>query len=232
MEQELNEVSELLQKIEGLRVKKLISPEERPDRLLGNNGTLLLLRLLERSRDQLMDCLAAYKGKRILSLFIQVRAHFETTASLMYFFGKLTKFYGGEIDLTQMEEALSKLSVGAKLKPEFNSEYPVPDPINVLTTIKHTDTLLRESGSTIDMFAGAYNFICEIAHPNHLGLLYRSEVSVKTGTVAFLSDEEAFDKNCKSPLYKLLISANVFLHWYGKAFSMLEKNETMPTLIK
>lgn len=232
MEQELNELYEILQRIENLRAKKLISPKEKPDRLLGNNGVLLLLRLLERSRDQLMDCLAAYQSRRILSLFIQVRAHFETTASLMYFLDKLNKFYDNEIDLPQMGEALDRLSIGAKLKPEFNSEYPIPDPINVLTTIKHADALLRASGSTIDMFAGAYNFICEIAHPNHFGLIYRSEVSVETGTVTFLSDDDAFNKNCKSPLYKLLISANVFLHWYSKAFSMLEKNETMPTLVK
>ncbi len=232
MEKELNELKEILKRIENLRFKKLISPEKKPERLLGNNGTIFLLRLLERSRDQLIDCLNAYESKRILSLYIQVRAHYETTASLLCFHRKLAKFYTKEMDWLQMDEALAKLSTGAKLKPDGESKYINPDPINVLTTIKHADDLLRESGSEVDMFAGGYNFTSEIAHPNHLGLIYRSKVSVETGTVTFLSDEEAFEKYNKSPLYKLLISANIFLQWYGEAFSLLEKNETMPTLIK
>ena len=57
-EQEINELHEILKRMENLRVKKLISPKERPSRLLGNNGILYLLRTLDRSRDLLKDCIS------------------------------------------------------------------------------------------------------------------------------------------------------------------------------
>lgn len=231
-ENEISELNEILAEIEGLRVTELICLEERPERIIGQNGVLFLLRLLERSRDLLKDCIAAYEARRILSLYVLVRAHFETTSSLMYFFGKLAKFYNGEIDLREFEESLSRVMSGSKLKPEADFKYAVLDPVNVLTTIKHADDLLREVGSDIDMFKRAYDFISEIAHPNHLGLIYRTATSLETKKVVFLTDEEAHFRSAKGPLLKLLISADVFLSWYKKAFEMLEKNETMPTLIK
>ncbi|KHD89031.1 MAG: hypothetical protein OM95_06140 [Bdellovibrio sp. ArHS] len=232
MENEINELRKLLREADELRVKKLILPDEKPARLLGVNGTIYLLRILDRFRDLLIACISAYEHKRVLSLYIEVRAHFETTASLMYFYGKLCEFYDNAIDLNQMEEATNRISSGSKLKPDWNSELPVLDPVNVLTTIKHADRILREAGSTVDMFAGSYNFISELAHPNHFGLIYKSEVSIEEGTITFLTDEDAFQKHSKGAIYKLLISVNVFMQWYQHAFSLLKKNETMPLLVR
>lgn len=231
MEKEIQELKEILIQMDNLRVRKLVSTVEKPDRLFGRNCALYLLRLHERSRDLLEDCVAAYEKRRALSLYILVRAHFETTASLMYLFGKMTKFYDGQINSAEMDEAFDRLSIGAKLKPDSPPRL-IPDAVSVLTTIKHTDKLLKEMGSTVNMFTGAYDFISEIAHPNHLGLLYRSKVNLEENSVTFLKDEEISDSHFKSAVLKLLISANIFVNWYSESFAMLEKNETMPTFDK
>lgn len=228
---DLTELEELLRRHNELRVKELLSPAERPESLLGVNGTLFLLKVLERSSDLLADCVDNIKRHRILSLYILTRAHYETTANLIYFLNKLTKLYSKEIERDEVEETLGKLSVGSKRKLD-DGGVDFPDPVNVLTTIAQADKFLRRSGSDVDMFAGSYAFISEIAHPNHLGISYRSKTNLEAGKVIFQTDQESFERFEKSAVNKLLISANLFAHYYEKAFALLEANETMPTLVR
>lgn len=231
LKDELTELENLVGRLNQRRVKELISPPEKPNSLLGNNGAVFLAKILERSHDLLVDCVDASKRHRILSLYILTRAHYETTANLLYFLNKIENYYKKKITLEDVERALQKLSIGSKLK--FDDGGPeMPDPVHVLTTIEVADKYLRSAGSEVDMFARGYSFISEIAHPNHLGISYRSKTHVETGSILFQDDREAYERLEKSAINKLLISASIFNHYYDCALELLSANETMPTLVK
>lgn len=227
-----SELKVLLQVHTELRFIELVSPKQKPSRLLGVNGIHLLLKLLERSFDLLADSIDAYDRSRTLLLYLAVRAHFETTANLGYFLKNLRRFYQKEIDDKEMDEVLTKLSAGGLVKPTWHGEIPVPDPIRIMSAIDAVDDILRKSGNKENIFRSSYDFISEFCHPNFFGAAYKFKVNLDKGSVVLLSDAESFDKYSKSAGLKLLVSGTAFIKFYKDAFSLLEKNETMPILIK
>lgn len=228
-EKDFAELKDIFSQHEGLRYKELVSPEERPERLLGINGIHLLLKFLERSYDLLEGSIDTYSRHKTLQFYILVRSHFETTANLGYFLSNLRKFYNNEITVERIDEVVGKLSVGSRKKSPDNSDLVMPDSVSVLTTIDVVDKLLDRD---INMFRNSYDTLSEFSHPNFFGISYKTKVSVEQGNVLFLSDRDSFERFAKGGLPKLLITANVFMMFYREAYSLIEKNETMPKLIK
>ena len=73
--------------------RRLESQELKPERLLGHNGTALLLKLLTRSIYLLRGFFLAVNDYNSSVCFLCVRAHWETTGTLAYLHKWLTKFY-------------------------------------------------------------------------------------------------------------------------------------------
>lgn len=199
---------------------------------MGVNGTLFLLRILERSYDLIEGAIDTYNRKKVIQFAILIRAHFETTTNLAYFLINLEKFYRGDIHIDKINEIVGKLLIGSRKKPEGNPPLEMPDSVSVLTAINGADNLLKNMGSDISMFEKIYELLCEFSHPNFLGTAYKTKVNIDKGNVTFLTDEESFERYSKMNVSRLLISVNFFIFWYKKAFSLIEKNETMPTLVK
>lgn len=228
----LRKLKEFLKQHSSLMYEQLISPEERPASLVGVNGIHLLLKLLERSNDLLHDSIEAHRGNRTLLLYLTVRAHYETTANLCFFLKNLRQFYQQEIDDNKINEVIKKLSVGGRDKPEWHGILEVPDPISIMSAIDSVDDLLKKAGTTEKIIRSSYDFISEFCHPNFFGAAYKTKVDLESGTVTFLTDSESFKIYSQSARLKLLISCNVFLTFYKEAFSVLEKNEIIPTLVR
>lgn len=228
----IEELRDFLGQHEPYRYTRLESPKDRPERLLGVNGTHLLLKLLERSYDLLSDCIDAHDRNRTLIFYLGARAHFETTANLSFLLKKLKRFYAGEISAIEIEETVGRLSVGGKSKPTDSPELPVPDPISVMSAMDAVDDLLRKAGSEEDMFRPSYDSLSEFCHPNHFGAAYRTKVDLQKGTVHFLDDAASFNRFGKGAMSYLSLSVVVFLGFYKQAFALIAKNETMPTLVK
>ena len=215
---------------QALRFKRIVSQAERPDRLFGINGVHFLLKLLERSNDLIEEALFAIERHKTLTLILTARAHFETTASAGFFLRKLEKFYQNEVDEDTLSNFIGKLSTGSRIKDAETEDVKFPDPINVLTLIDEADKKLKSMGGHPDMLRSCYDVLSEYNHPNLMGTTYKTKVNLEEGTVTFLTDAESFEKHSKSIILKLLISADLYLMFYKKAFELLQQNENMPVL--
>jgi hypothetical protein len=230
-ESQIHELKEAIEKHKTLRFKELQSPKERPERLLGTNGIHLLLKHLERSYDLIEGTIDSFERNKTLQFWILTRAHFETTASLCFFYRNLIQFYENKINQEKIDELIGEISTGSRLEP-IDSDYHQPTAVNVLKEINDVDKLLKKGGIKGSHFRRGYDIASEFCHPNLLGLTYKTKVNVEKGNVLFLDDSEFFKKYEKSSVPRLLNSVTFFLLYYDKTYSLLNENETMPILIK
>jgi len=215
---------------------RLVCLARKPERLLGQNGYVFLLCSLSRSRGLFSGMLDSMNQSNLALAFLAVRAHFETTGSVAYFFRYLQKFYGGEITYTQMDHVLRRLSLGGKEFPAEKKNDPHwVDAINVLTMIDEADRLFNEMAKgKVNIFRESYNFLSEFCHPNLFGLRIFTDLnnSKVPPQEYFYKTSEFKRKDPTSLLSHLNISCNFFFPIYDKCFSLIKEREETPDLFK
>lgn len=212
--------------------KKLISQRAKPTRLLGQNGVWFLLRSLYRSNSMFNGLSSSILSRNRGLAFFSVRAHFETTGAVSYFYNSLCKFYEEKLSYEELDMILKRLVVGGKTFSDDDSGINLPEPFNVLKLIDEADKLFSKMAKEKhQVFRDQYNFLSEFCHPNCLALTLNDEMP-KLGTVLFHKKPDFKSADFSQLLHTFCASCTLFFPIYDKCFSIIQKKEEIPHLIK
>ena len=230
------ELEQFMSEYQARFYRQLLPKRKQPDRLFGYNGVNFLLNTLQRSRCIFVGFIDCLNRTHLALAFLAVRAHFESTGGVAFFFRHLSKFYNDEIKFEEVDNILFKLSVGCRSFPEKTTYYDRPDAFNVLTLIEGADKVFVEMGGDKEKnpFRSSYDFLSEFCHPNNLGLTIASDI-VKNGVVKTVVYHEKPEINIKDfgvMVNYMLMSSGFFFHVFDKCFSLLKEKEELPDLIK
>lgn len=243
LSQELGKVDKLYEIVNSLKkyddfyiyktsLSKTLDGCTDPVELFGYNAIRYIQLLLYRSRSLIEGSIHSLNSKCALSAVLAVRAHYETTGSVIFLLKRLLSYYKKNIDFERLDKDLKSLALGSTTI-EIDG---VPMPIQVMNTIDATDEYLKKvvyksKPPAEKMFRESYDDLCEFCHPNYHGItsgseIIHSEKSIiyqKTGIVT--KAEFTF-------FFHLMMSIMLFLHGYEEVFKLLQKNETMPLFHK
>lgn len=148
-------------------INKITPPLEKPTRLFGQNGLVLTQSLLRRSHALTLATISNVREKNLVSMALSVRAHIETSALLGSFLKKLTYFYENKIDAQELDRFIKASLLGSRTLT-FGVPSIVPQPVQVLTAIDHSDTILKASKISKTALRDMYDSLSELCHPNFL----------------------------------------------------------------
>lgn len=211
---------------------KLVCTKERPKILLGNNGIIFLQHSLTRSNNLYLGFIDCVNNNNKSLSFFAVRAQFEVTGSIAYFFKNLEKFYSRQISYGDLDNILYRLSLGGKVFPDGNLNPEFPKAINILTLIDSTDSDFNKyKGEDSKPFRESYDFLSEFCHPNMLGLTIGSEI-IEEGIIKFYKKPRLDEGDYGVLLNLLIMSIEYFFRLFDKSFNLIKKNEVIPYLEK
>ena len=206
--------------------EKLIGSKDRKI-LFGYNAIRFIQLLLHRSKTLMLGSVNSLNNNNVLSSILSVRAHYETTGSIVFFRKRLSSYYSGTIDFTRIDEDLFRLSLGATTIniPE------VPKPIQVLNLIDSTDdylkkNILKDKMPDDKMFRSLYEDLCDFCHPNYQGIFSGHKI-IGNGDVIFYNSDHIGESEFNF-FFHLSMSAQLFLYFYEEVFSLLKEREIMP----
>ncbi len=216
-----------------------ISKISRPEKILyssdhkdnfGFNSVWFIQELLYRSKTLLEGSIFAINNKNILTSLLSVRAHFETTGSMAFFFDKLSSYYSGNIKFEAVDKYLMSLSLySSTVNMEYKHEVKR---INTLDMIRSVDKLMSNFGIPQKKpFMFLYEDLCDFCHPNFWGITTGTTISENSKSVLFNKNNVLSAENFSFFLY-ILISAKLFLHCYCETYNLIEKEEIMPDFVK
>ena len=216
-------IKQINKDLRKLRVKKIILHKElSPKKLLGQNGFIMLHRLLARSRTLLYSIINSFERKDLLTLALSTRAHLETTGLLTYMMKQFKRYYENEISLEEMDEKLKRIFLGSTEKDIGSTS----DPIHVMKAIECIDQETKALfANEKDFFRGQYDILSQYCHPNQAGTTSHNEINERTGEIIFLNDEDAF---LEWPIALAELSAGFFNRHWNEFHSLISKNEELP----
>lgn len=153
------------------------------------------------------------KGE-LASAILLTRAALETTAAVWYLHKKVSASVESGV-LEDIDEYLMKLLVGTKNDPAM------PDPVNVVTFVRHVD-------KEVPGFSAQYDILSEYAHPNWSGtsLLYAKPDSQKGWT-----DFGVNIRNADGPRVVGIINLSVALLMFEERCNRIDRIITSFTAI-
>lgn len=136
-------------------------------RPLSERALISTVRLLQRARLLMRGVVGAVKRQNIIVALLCVRAHYETTAFLVYCLRRLERMYDGELTEEEAQKAIDKVGLGSRRDPHGLGIAPP----HVLTAIDEVDKFIRQRvGYKDSEFRAIYDFLSEFCHPNAYGM--------------------------------------------------------------
>ena len=198
--------------------------------LFGYNALKFIQLLLYRSKTLIEGSIISLNNKRILTCLLAVRAHFETTGSIGYFYKRLASYYEGNLDFNRIDDDLLRLSHGAT-SLEIKD---LPKPINVLNMIDASDELMNKS-----IFGGKpphkkmlrtfYEELCDFCHPNFQGTTSGADIIHAEKAIVYHKTDRIDDRDLTF-FFHLGMTSRLFLHFYASTRSLIEEKEIMPII--
>ncbi|KJS85153.1 MAG: hypothetical protein JM58_09260 [Peptococcaceae bacterium BICA1-8] len=227
MEEQFGAFNQCLEDYDN-RYIRIIKPQEKgPERAMGQNGIHYIQLALFRSRTLFEGSISSMNHKNALVATLSTRAHLEVTGGLGYFYKKLNNFYNGIITYEQLDEALRKLTLGARIK-ELDK---APDPISVMSLIDATDDYFKNKiPEKVSMFRESYDFLSEFCHPNCYGVAMGCDIN-SVGIIRYSKSAKMTEKDLIF-VHFLLMSSHAFFNFNDKVFELLSKNEELQIFIK
>jgi hypothetical protein len=233
-EQEYEMLENFCVDYESRRIKIIVQQHSKGKRMLGQNGILYLARISHRSNFLFSGFIDNISKKNSAVLFLILRAHIETTASLGYFLYNLKKYYEGTLSFNDINHILYRLSCGSKDIDYRKGKPAIPEAVNVLTMIDSSDKLIpseiEETTKDDKPFSKIYTDLSECCHPNSLGLLYG--VVVAKGEQFHFSEKPSLGttEQFYFLIENMILDCYLFFKFYDKCFAFLKKNENMPKI--
>ncbi|MDP8211770.1 MAG: hypothetical protein P9X22_00580 [Candidatus Zapsychrus exili] len=211
----------------------IINRRIKGERLLGQRSINLLLHILQRSRYLSESLAMCFNHKHQSVAYLAVRAHFEVTGMLVYFYNKIKRFYEKDITYEEMDVVLRRLTLGGrasaqKLLPSFSKA------ISVMDFIDEADRLFNSMAKEKkDIYRDRYDYLSEFCHPNNFGLTLGCNIVGWNGRT--FAKTQVLEKRDKKELIRdFNISSILFFSIYDKCFEIIKERESkdMPLLFK
>jgi hypothetical protein len=131
------------------------------------NGLVYRQVLLYRSIQLFEGSLKAAVDENFYSMVLNIRGHFETTASIGYFHRRVQSLERGDISLDTLAHDLYVQMLGGR----HESIPHAPDPRNILSQFEHADksvsiSVLGGTATQYGILKESYEFLSEFCHPN------------------------------------------------------------------
>jgi hypothetical protein len=198
------------------------------------NCTHFLLSALSRGISSLDGLEIALNNNNVLSAFLIVRAHYESTGALAFFLRELKKYTNGNYTNPEFISIVRKMTFGMKKLPEKDNPQRSKVPIinNVLNYIDEADEFSRKNFDLKQEtpFRDNYDFLSEFCHPNAFGLMLGSSLEEK-----FIKYEQSPSLNKKhltALLSHILYSSLLFLIIFDETWRNISEKIGLPELQK
>jgi hypothetical protein len=199
-----------------------------PDRIRGN---ALVYRqvLLHRSINLFEGSASAAVNENAYSRVLNIRGHFETTASLGYLHRRLHSLKKSDISYETLDRDLCVQMLGVR----HESIPEAPDPKNILSLFEHADKSVNLAvlGGTTDqynMLKESYEYLCEFCHPNFHSNNVAIDLDKSVPEFKFRHGQPMRDIEFKLLGY-LLLSAPIFVALYDQIPDLLSGTERANT---
>ena len=245
------EQNEAMNSVDADRISTQIGPllEQRPEyaqrcvtkmtftvhdkeRRLGQNVAKLLCNLLHRSQYLFDGSIHALRGAQVLSAYLTVRAHMETTGCIQFVMLQLCKYYDNTLDAAAINNIVFHQFLGGRTFPDRGKHPDAPDAVQILKCVDSVDKAveLKQLNPKIN-FREIYDMLSEYCHPNFLG----HSVGVDTdgsGNVTYTESQSFDNVDLTNVCLGLAASCFVLFSAYDHAMSMLSEHEVMPEVHK
>lgn len=174
----------------------------------------------------MMDGVAtAIQTKNRLLGCLALRAQIECLGGIAYLWDKCRNLSVSEHS-SELIETLNKLSLGGRKREDAYQA------INVMTQIEKIDKIVNDETKEFlsikaGIFKWLYESLCELCHPNLLGLLFGTRATINLKT-----DKEILSHFDYAGLLSwLAMSCMVYRYFFDKIMNMLKKQKMMPEVI-
>jgi hypothetical protein len=195
---------------------------------IGANAVKYLLSIFLRAKSLLEGFALCLNNESVLSSYLIVRSHYETTGASAYFLRELSRFADGKYSKGQLSDSIRRMILGSRRFPlktgPNHSRYPeIP---NVLNYIDEVDNVLTNilSKPPRTPFRDNYDFLSEFCHPNAYGLFLGSRIL--RGRVV---EHERHSKLTEKHL-GILLSSALFPVLYDRSWDLARSNFELPEL--
>jgi hypothetical protein len=170
--------------------------------------------LLHRAIFLFEGALRAAVDENLYSMVLNIRGHFETTASMGYLCRRLQSLKNGDIPTETVDRNLCAQLLGTH-QGRFQAAHK---PINILSAFEHADIAFNISvlGGTPrqnDMLKNCYEYLCEFCHPNFHSNSVALDLDKSVPEFRFRHGQPMREDEFNLIGY-LLISAPAFVHLY------------------
>ena len=181
--------------------------------------------LLHRSICLLEGAVRAAVDENLYSMALNVRGHFETTASLGYLHRRLQSLKRGDIS----PETLDRELCVQLLAVRHESVPQAPDPKNILSLFEHADksvgiSLLSGARKKYYILKDSYEYLCEFCHPNFHSNSVAIELDKSVPEFKFRHGKPMRDQEFELIGY-LLLSAPIFVALFDQIPDLLPSEE-------
>lgn len=195
-----------------------------PDRIRAN-GMVYRQVLLHRSIHLFEGSVRAAVDENLYSMALNVRGHFETTASLGYLHRRLQSLRSGSISPETLDRDLCVQLLGVRHK----SVPQAPDPKNILSLFEYADESANIAvlGGTTKQYCilkESYEYLCEFCHPNFHSNSVAIDLDKSVPEFRFRYGQPMRDDEFQLIGY-LLLSAPVFVALYDQIPDLLPSKE-------
>jgi len=195
-----------------------------PDRIKGN---ALVYRqvLLHRSIYLFEGSASAAVNENAYSMVLNIRGHFETTASLGYLHRRLQSLKKDDISSETLDRDLCVQMLGVR----HESIPEAPDPKNILSLFEHADksvniSVLDQTAKHRYILKDCYEYLCEFCHPNFHSNFVAIDLDKSVPEFRFRHGQPMRDEEFKVIKY-LFISAPIFVDLYDQIPDLLPCTE-------
>jgi len=195
-----------------------------PNRIIVN-GLIFRQVLLHRSIQLFEGSVRAAVDENAYSMTINVRGHFETTASIGYFHQRLHSLKKGNISAETLDRDLTVQLLGAR----HESISQAPDPINILSQLEYADksvntSVIGTAAGQYDILKDSYEYLCEFAHPNFHSNSVVIDLDKSIPEFRFRHGQAMRDNEFELIRY-LLLSAPIFVDLFDQIPALLPSKE-------
>jgi hypothetical protein len=228
---DFNDLEDQYAKHEERFISRTVSDtlEYRP---IGANSVKYLLSILLRAKSLLEGFSLCLTNQNIISCYLIVRYHYESTGAVAFLRRELRKFADGTYTKEALADSIRTMTLGSMRYPS-KSHPRFPKIRNVLDYIDEADKALkgRLSKPAKSPFRNNYDFLSEFCHPNAYSLLIGSNIS-KGRVVQYERIPKLTQNHLGILMHHLLLSSGLLPVLYDEAMNIVKSNFQLPQMEK
>lgn len=159
------------------------------------------------------------------SMTLNIRGHFETTASIGYFHQRLFSLKKGNITAETLDRDLTIQLLGVR----HESISQAPNPTNILSQLEYADksvssSVIGAAAGQYDILKDSYEYLCEFAHPNFHSNSVAIDLDKSIPEFKFRHGQAMRDREFVLICY-LLLSVPIFVDLFDQIQALLPSKE-------